>query len=167
MVPKSSECAGLKCSCDVKSFGISYASAEHAFQYSKAMRYGDLVRASSVRNAATALEAKRIGAQVTVPDHWIQQRENIMRKVLEAKFDQVVEFRDKISATGSSTLLVEAAFDDYWGSGLDKKGTIYTEMKGVARQKHHGPNTYRYWSITTSECNAEETVIANVIISYV
>lgn len=115
--------------CDVKIFGISHASAEHAFQYSKAMRSGDLVRASSVRNATTALEAKRIGAQVTVPYHWIQQRDDIMRQVLEAKFDQVIEFKDKISATGSSTLLVEAAFDDYWGSGLDKKGTMYTDMK--------------------------------------
>lgn len=52
-----------------------------------------------------------------------------MRKVLEAKFDQLMEFRDKISAAGSFTLLMEAAFDDYWGSGLDKKGTMYTEMK--------------------------------------
>ena len=109
--------------CNINVFGTSHASAEHAFQYSKAMRSGDVVNAAAVRNANSALDAKRIGAKITFPDEWLLQRDDVMQEILEAKFEQVIEFKESVLKSGDSALFVEAAFDDYWGSGLDKRGT--------------------------------------------
>ena len=70
-----------------------------------------------------ALDAKRIGANITFPDEWLLQRDDVMQEILEAKFEQVIEFKESVLKSGDSALFVEAAFDDYWGSGLDKRGT--------------------------------------------
>ena len=43
---------------EIKVFGVSHASAEHAFQYVKAMRSGDLVRVQAIQAAPSALDAK-------------------------------------------------------------------------------------------------------------
>lgn len=46
-------------------------------------------------------------------------------------------------------LLVEAAFDNYGGSGLDKKWHNVHQFEGVASQEHHGPNSDRFCSFQT------------------
>lgn len=48
-------------------------------------------------------------------------------------------------------LLVEAAFDNYWGSGLDKKWHNVHQFEGVGSQEHHGPNSDRFCSFQTSK----------------
>ena len=107
-----------------------HSSAEHAFQYSKAMRSGDTLRAAKIREAPTALDAKRIGGQVMASDQWLETQENVMTEVIETKFKQVPEFQDKLMKTDlKNVTIVEAAYDDVWGSGLDKNGTLNTTMK--------------------------------------
>ena len=127
-------------------------SAEHAFQYSKAMRSGDTLRAAKIREAPTAIDAKRIGGQVMVSDQWLDTQETVMTevksrkyqgvfevksrvktwqvRVIESKFKQVKEFQDKLLSIDTKTVtIVEAAYDDMWGAGLDKNGTLKTAMK--------------------------------------
>ena len=55
--------------CNIKFFGISHPSAEHAFQYSKAMRFGDTITASVIQKANSALDAKRIAIKITTPEN--------------------------------------------------------------------------------------------------
>lgn len=100
-------------------FGMSHASAEHAFQYSKAMRSGDVVNVSAVRNASTVLDAKHIRAEVTSPNERLIERDDVMKEILEAKFEPVIEFKDSVLHSSDSILFVEAVHDDDWGSGLD------------------------------------------------
>ena len=45
--------------CEIKIFGEQHQSAEHAYQLTKALRSGDLGAVEKVRNASTALDAKK------------------------------------------------------------------------------------------------------------
>ena len=45
-------------------FGESHASAEHAYQLTKAIRSGDITSAEKIRDSKTALDAKKIGKTV-------------------------------------------------------------------------------------------------------
>lgn len=115
--------------CEINIFGMNHNSAEHAFQYSKAMRSGDVIRAAAIRDATTALDAKRIGSQITVGDQWTNTKKEVMSDILDAKFEQVSDFKKKVLKIGKNTTVVEAAFDDFWGSGLNKQGTLKTAIK--------------------------------------
>ena len=112
--------------CNIKTFGISHPSAEHAFQYSKAMRSSDTITASVIQKANSTLDAKRIASKKTTPVEWLLQRDEVMKQILESKFDQVPEFKECVLQCNDNTKFVEAAYDDYWGSGLDKRGTHNT-----------------------------------------
>lgn len=80
--------------CELNVFGISHKSAEHAFQYIKAMRSGDIPRATSIQSAATALDAKKIGKLIIPSPSFTEKRVAIMTEILEAKADQIPEFSD-------------------------------------------------------------------------
>ena len=112
--------------CNIKIFGISLSSAEHAFQYSKAMRSRYTVTASVIQKANSALNAKRIAIKITTPDERLLKRDDVMKQILELKFDQVPEFKECVLQCNDKTKFVEAANDDYWGSGFDKRGTHNT-----------------------------------------
>ena len=93
--------------CDLDIFGMKHKSAEHAYQYVKAMRSGDIVRANMVRNCKTAIDAKRVGKLVIPTEHFTSQKESIMREILEAKAVQVPAFRDKLKNSNKSTIFVD------------------------------------------------------------
>ena len=115
--------------CEIDIFGFKHPTSEHAFQYAKAMRSGDIMRAMSIREATTPLEAKQIGKQVTTSDQWEDTKEDVMREIIEKKFDQCKELKDELSKIEKPITIVEAVYDDYWGSGLDKLGTIHTKQR--------------------------------------
>ena len=75
--------------CDLDIFGMKHKSSEHAYQYVKAMRSGDLVRANMIRDCKAAIDAKRICKLVVPTEHFVSQRESLMREILEAKAVQV------------------------------------------------------------------------------
>ena len=114
---------------EVKVFSQTYQSAEHAFQYIKSMRSGDLNRAEAVLKADAALDAKRVGSQVLESDSWITSKDSVMREILEAKLQQCEKFRDALSNTRKTDILVESTWDVYWGSGLNPTGTSHTVMQ--------------------------------------
>ena len=45
--------------CEIDIFGMKHRSAEHAYQYVKAMRSGDVARANLIKDSRTALDAKK------------------------------------------------------------------------------------------------------------
>lgn len=91
--------------CELNVFGISHKSAEHAFQYIKAMRSGDIPRATSIQSAATALDAKKIGKLIIPSPSFTEKRVAIMTEILEAKADQIPEFSDLLKKHKSPFLL--------------------------------------------------------------
>ena len=50
--------------CELDIYGVPHKSAEHAYQYIKSLRCGDLESAKKIKDAPDALSAKRIGDKV-------------------------------------------------------------------------------------------------------
>ena len=70
--------------------------------------------------------AKLIASKISTPGEWLLQQDELMKQILESKLDQVPEFKECVLQCKDKTKFVEAAYDDYWGSGLDKRGTHNT-----------------------------------------
>lgn len=96
---------------------MQFASAEHAYQYTRATFLGKLDAAFSARTAKTPQEAKRACARVLSSKEWDSCKYRIMREVVYAKFSQNPALQPQLTATGDSPLL-EASYDSYWGCGL-------------------------------------------------
>ena len=103
---------------DIYCEGILFKSAEHRYQYKKAMHHGDDRIAEKVLRAHNALEAMRLGEGVHKSDHWKRMALQVMRPTLMVKAQQVAIFRQALRDSGTS-ILVEATSDRYWGSGLN------------------------------------------------
>lgn len=112
--------------CEIKVFGEVHQSAEHAYQFTKAIRSGDMDAVKKIREANTALEAKRAGNTVKEPVEWETQKVTVMEEIIQAKAEQVSKFRDRLDSSNSKTTFAEATFDVYWGTGLDITGTTGT-----------------------------------------
>lgn len=113
--------------CDLQAFGVQHKSAEHAFQYCKALRCGDLDAAKLIQEASDALSAKRIGDKVKVNVQWNESSEDVMKEIIENKCNQVERFREKLRSVKKDTVFAESTFNDKWGTGLDKTGTQNTK----------------------------------------
>ena len=114
--------------CKLSLHGVEHKSSEHAFQYTKAMRCGDLDGAKSIQNASDAITAKRFGDKIKPTEQWRDTCEVAMHEVLENKTVQFPQFREKLRTSKRGTVFVEAAFSGKWGSGLDRKGTLNTKQ---------------------------------------
>lgn len=123
---------------DLKVFGQTFPSAEHAFQHVKSLRSGDLSRAEAIRKSETALDAKRLGSQVLESDAWISSKDTVMREILEAKLQQCAKFKDALANVKKTDILVESTWDSYWGSGLNLTGTSHTVMQHWPGQNRLG-----------------------------
>ena len=113
--------------CELDIFGIKHKSAEHAFQYIKAVRCGDLDSANSIKDADDALSALQLGKKVKSNDQWESTKVTVMEEILENKCVQVPVFRDKLCTSKQSTTFVEATYNNEWGSGLNRDGTCNTK----------------------------------------
>ena len=112
---------------DLVAYGTCYKSSEHAFQHTKALRCGDLVRAEVIKESSDPLSAKRVGDQVSVNEQWRSSQLDVMREIIELKYDQVKQFRKAIQKAPESSVFVEATKDGFWASGLDGDATMKTK----------------------------------------
>ena len=79
-----------------------------------------------------------------------------MKQILESKFEQVPEFKERVLQCNDKTKFVEAAYDDYWGSGLDKRGTHNTATTAWPWKNVMGnilTSTKAYWAHLRREKN--------------
>ena len=100
--------------------GHLFPSSEHAFMHSKAMFCGDTNSAEKILQATTPMAAKQLGRKVSGFEEqlWEQHREEIMERVLFAKFDQNHKLRERILALPMDCVFVEASpYDRVWGVG--------------------------------------------------
>lgn len=82
---------------DLKVFGQTFPSAEHAYQHVKSKGSGDFSRADVIRKPEIALDARRIGSKVLESDAWILSKDTVISEILEAKLQQFTKFKDALS----------------------------------------------------------------------
>ena len=114
-----------------------YPTAEHLFQ---ALKTNDPTAREQVRLAGTPRLAKRLGRKVALREDWNEAKDNVMRIVVEQKFLQNPDLKDRLVATGNA-VLVEGNWwgDTYWGvslrtgQGENKLGEILQEIRASLR----------------------------------
>lgn len=96
---------------------VVYQTAEHYYQSEKCRMANDLDRLGKVLRSTTPLEAKRIADMLTETAEWRNERENIMRKAIDYKFDQNPDLGKRLLDTGD-TPLNEATSNTFFGIGV-------------------------------------------------
>lgn len=113
--------------CEIKVFGVVAKSAEHAYQYTKAIRRGEIDQAKKILEARNASEAKYQSRFLKPSSTWKTERDDAMTQVLSAKAHSVPEFRDALLKTGKRKLVETVRNETYWASGLDQQDTLHTK----------------------------------------
>ena len=106
--------------------GEKFPTAEHYFQAMKAREFKDDEVYNRIVKARTPKAVKAIGSTVKgfVKEVWDAKRDEVMERVLRAKFVQHPELRKELQATGDKVIGNADPRDTYWGIGtsmeLDK-----------------------------------------------
>jgi ribA/ribD-fused uncharacterized protein len=111
----------------------SYPSVEHYFQASKTL---DPDLHEVVANCSSPREAKQAGRALQLRADWEDQKLEIMRTALEAKFRQE-PFRTRLMKTGERKIVEESRHDMEWGArqtaegweGENKLGCLLQEVR--------------------------------------
>jgi len=100
--------------------GALWPTSEHYFQ---AQKFAGTPHVEAVRRAASPMIAARMGRSRQRPlrDDWEQAKDDVMRRVVLAKFTQNAEIRAILLATGDEEIIENTTRDYYWGCGT--KGT--------------------------------------------
>ena len=99
--------------CDFEFEGLTYHTAEAAFQAQKCSSDEEKIKYTEVSNPVAA---KRMGRkEPDLPENWNEISYDIMKKILKAKFS-VPEMREKLLATGKAKLIEgNKHHDNLWG----------------------------------------------------
>ena len=122
--------------CGITVFGETFPSAEHAYQWKKAIDIGNNKLASDILVAEHAGKAKRLSKTISaeLSKQWEHNSLPAMSSIIEAKAAQVPEFRKRLLETEGS-YLAEATTDKYWASGLSADDT-----EKISPKFHPGEN---------------------------
>ena len=116
---------------DVGDGSFPFDCGEHLFAALKAVAFGDAETLAKIKVAGRhPSEYKRLGREVRGFDErsWVQQREDVMRSVVAAKFEQNPELGRLLDGTGRAAIIEASPYDKVWGAGLS------------AQQILHGPS---------------------------
>lgn len=125
--------------CDFEFEGLTYHTAEAAFQAQKCSSKEDKIKYTEVSNPVAA---KRMGRkEPNLPENWNEISYDIMKNILKAKFS-VPEMREKLLATGKAKLVEgNKHHDNLWGKcycescisknrlALNRLGNILMEIR--------------------------------------
>lgn len=106
--------------------GIEVASAEHAYQYRKALSNGMPDHGKRILNAKNPREAKDLGRYVKCTREWEEENRTIMEEIVLEKFTQVTQAKKALLRTGESVLAEAVPGQLLWGTGLSKDATFNT-----------------------------------------
>ena len=115
--------------CEINCHGITAKSSEHAYQYVKAIRRGNLDIAKMIKDAPTAYLAKQTAKRLPYNSSWKTEKLSVMKDILEHKCKQVPEFREALINSKSNKLVEATPGDYFWSSGLNKEDTLNTKSK--------------------------------------
>ena len=94
-----------------------FGTAEHMYQAYKCRQAKELLKMKRVILAPTPLEAKRVADTIRDTPEWRRERDNVMMKVVDLKFDQNPSLVRKLLDTGD-LVLNEATRNDHFGIGV-------------------------------------------------
>lgn len=123
--------------CDVSFAGLTYQSAEAAFQAQKTLDPDERVEFMSM----TAREAKRRGKRVQLREGWNEMRVGIMLDIVTNKFKQNSNLAQLLLNTGEYVLVEGNDWGDhFWGvsagHGENVLGNILMIVRANLRRKH-------------------------------
>jgi ribA/ribD-fused uncharacterized protein len=117
----------------VKLDGKTWKTSEHYFQ---AQKFAGTKHELDVFNADSPKTAAEIGRDRKKPlrPDWEIVKDDIMRKVILAKFNQHKQLKKKLLDTGDAELIEHTTNDKYWadggdGSGKNMLGKILMEVR--------------------------------------
>ena len=101
--------------------GDWWTTSEHYFQ---AQKFAGTPHAEEIRKLLTPREAFNQAHKLNhlVRSDWLQIRDDVMRKVVERKFEFNADIRAVLLSTGDALLVEDSPTDSYWGCGGDRKG---------------------------------------------
>lgn len=100
--------------------GKTFPTSEHFFQ---AMKFEGSEHEEIIRLAKTPMLAANLGRERRpLRKDWEQVKNEIMRKALQAKFDQHSILKDILLSTGTCILIEHTTNDSYWGDNGDGTG---------------------------------------------
>ena len=109
--------------CSVTIAGMTFPSAEHAYQALKTMNRDER---EAVRDCKTPGQAKRAGRQVTFRRDWNALRLDVMHAVVLKKFEQNEDLQILLIDTGDEELVENNVWhDNFWGNCTCEKCTKY------------------------------------------
>lgn len=116
--------------------GLRYGSSEAAYQASKCESTGLMTYFTTLSPA----ESKKAGQKVKLRPDWEDIKEDVMERILLAKFTQSPELRTKLLATGDKYLEETNWWGDrYWGvcnsSGRNRLGVILMFIRKKLREE--------------------------------
>ena len=118
--------------------GLWYPTAEHAFQ---AAKFAGMPQAETIRRIRGAKDAARMArdCRSLVRSDWDQVKDDVMRRVLAAKFAEHEPLRALLAATGTEPIEFASPMDGYWGTGRDgmganRLGKILEDLRDQLRQ---------------------------------
>ena len=101
--------------------GIIAKSAEHAYNYVKAIRRGSPEIAQTIKDAPTAALAKQAAKRLPFDPKWKDEKVQVMRDILSSKRDQVPEFKQALVDSKQNKIVEAVPWDFFWDIGLSKK----------------------------------------------
>lgn len=110
--------------------GISYPSAEHAYQASKTFNQAERLAIAALSAAG---QAKRAGRIVTLRPDWEQVKLAVMERIVRKKF-AIPSLAQKLMATSPAHLVEDNTWGDrYWGKcngvGANHLGEILMKVR--------------------------------------
>ena len=106
--------------------GIKYETAEQALMYQKAIVCGDREAAEVVLRTKSQRRVKRLGMSIKSVQRWENEKEQHMKDILRAKYEQNDDIKQKLLATGDRPL-IEATNNPFWGAGAHLTSKEITE----------------------------------------
>lgn len=118
--------------------GITYPSAEHAYQAAKSLDMAERRRIAAIRDPG---DAKREGRQLALRPDWETAKFTVMEQCVRDKFTRHADLADKLLATGDAELIEGNTWGDrvwgvYQGQGENRLGKILMKMRAeICRAK--------------------------------
>ena len=122
--------------CPIKYNGTCFHSAEQLYQTEKARHAGDQLVESQLLECDSPYDAKRIGDAIRSSQSWDHIKLKVMRMIINLKFDQNPNIRDKLLKTKGN--LYEATTDRFFGCGFSIAQHSRINSTSVTAQNHIG-----------------------------
>lgn len=119
--------------CTIKRNGLSYKSADYAFQHAKALVCKDHAHAKAKLNEPSPFDAMAIGKSIEVTEDWNACQLDEMACILRLKMDQIPACSSLLTTTDRCHL-VENYRSTFWGAGTPYNSEL------IFRRNYPGQN---------------------------